>query len=378
MSFKDIKLGILGGGQLGRMLIQETLNIDVPTKVMDPDPNAPCKELATSFMVGDLNDEDLVYYFGKNLDVVTIEIENVSVPGLKRLEQEGVKVFPQSSVIEIVQDKGIQKEFYQKHNIPTASFILVNDKKETGDLNSSFPYVQKLRKGGYDGKGVQVIKSQDDFEANAFDAPCVIEKAVDIDKEISVIVARNEAGELAVYDPVEMEFNHEANLVEFLFSPSSITEAQAEESKKIAVSVIEKLEMVGVLAVELFLDKSGEILVNEIAPRPHNSGHQTIENTHSSQYEQLMRILLGLPLGDTEIISPAVMLNLLGEKGYMGNVKYQGISEAMAMSGVNIHLYGKSKTKPYRKMGHVTVIDKDLNAAKDKARRVQDVLKVVC
>lgn len=378
MSFKDVRLGILGGGQLGRMLIQEAVNWDVPTKVMDPDPKAPCKELSTRFFVGDLNDEELVYTFGKNLDVLTIEIENVSVSGLKKLESEGVKVYPQPRVIEIVQDKGLQKQFYLDNNIPTSSFMLVENKEELISVNSPAPFVLKLRRGGYDGKGVQVIKSQEEITAKAFDAPCVIEKAVDIDKEISVIVSRDRNGNISVYDPVEMEFNHEANLVEFLFSPSNITEEQAKKSKEIAIQVIEKLDMVGVLAVELFLDKEGEILVNEIAPRPHNSGHQTIENVHTSQYEQLLRILLDIPLGSTEIISPAVMLNLLGENDYLGDVKYQGINEALAIPGVNVHLYGKTQTKPFRKMGHVTVIAKSIEEAKERARKVQEVLKVVC
>ena len=378
MNFADIKIGILGGGQLGRMLIQEAINLNIPTKVMDPDPNAPCKELSTYFYVGDLQDDELIETFGKSLDVVTIEIESISVTGLKKLEDLGVKVYPQSRVVGVVQDKGLQKQFYQDKAIPTAPFFLIDNKSQLNMDDVSFPFVQKLRKGGYDGKGVQIIKSAADFETKGFEEPSVIEQAVDIDKEISVIVARDPKGNVVTYDSVEMEFNPEANLVEFLFAPSSLTPEQEEIAQSLARKVIEELDMVGILAVELFLDKEGNIVVNEIAPRAHNSGHQTIENSHTSQYMQLLRVLLDLPLGSTTLTSPGVMLNLLGEPGFIGTTKYEGVNEALAMEGVNLHFYGKKQTKPFRKMGHATVVDKDLEAAKVKARKVQEVLKVKC
>lgn len=378
MNFADKKIGILGGGQLGRMMIQEAINLNVPTKVMDPDPNAPCKELSTYFYVGDLQDDELIETFGKALDVVTIEIESVSVTGLRRLEELGVTVYPQSRVVEIVQDKGLQKQFYDQKGIPTAPFFLIESKEEMNFDDVNFPFVQKLRKGGYDGKGVQIIKSIEDFHERGFDEPSVIEEGIDIDKEISVIVARDPQGNIVAYDSVEMEFNQEANLVEFLFAPSSLTTEQENIAKDLAKKLIEDLDMVGILAVEMFLDKNGNIIVNEIAPRAHNSGHQTIENTHTSQYMQLLRILLGLPLGSPALTTPGVMLNLLGEPGFIGKTKYEGLNEAMAIEGVNVHFYGKKETKPFRKMGHVTVVDKDLESAKVKARKVQEVLKVKC
>lgn len=378
MSFANTKIGILGGGQLGRMMIQEAINLNVPTKVMDPDPNAPCKELSTYFYVGDLQDDELIETFGKSLDVVTIEIESVSVTGLKRLEDLGVKVYPQSRVVSIVQDKGAQKQFYDDKGIPTAPFFLIDDKSQMDFDQIKFPFVQKLRTGGYDGKGVQIIKSIEDFHERGFEEPSVIEQGIDIDKEISVIVARDPEGNIVSYDSVEMEFNPEANLVEFLFAPSSLTRDQEEIAQGLAKKIIEEIDMVGVLAVEMFLDKEGNIIVNEIAPRAHNSGHQTIENTHTSQYMQLLRILVGLPLGSPRLTSPGVMLNLLGEPGFTGTTKYEGLSEAMAIEGVNVHFYGKKQTKPFRKMGHVTVIDEDLESAKIKARKVQEVLKVKC
>ncbi len=378
MNFSDKKIGILGGGQLGRMMIQEAINLNIPTKVMDPDPNAPCKELSTYFYVGDLQDDELIETFGKALDVVTIEIESVSVTGLKRLEDLGVKVYPQSRVVGIVQDKGLQKQFYDQKSIPTVPFFLIEKKSELNFDDVQFPFVQKLRTGGYDGKGVQVIKSIEDFEERGFDEPSVIEQGINIDKEISVIVARDPEGNIVSYDSVEMEFNPEANLVEFLFAPSSISKEQEEIVQNLARKVIEEIDMVGVLAVEMFLDKEGNIIVNEIAPRAHNSGHQTIENTHTSQYMQLLRILMGLPLGSPRLTSPAVMLNVLGEPGFYGTTKYEGLDEAMSIEGVNIHFYGKKETKPFRKMGHVTVIDQDIEVAKTKARKVQEVLKVKC
>ena len=371
----SFRLGMVGGGQLGRMFIQEAINFDVQVHSLDPDPEAPCKSIATSFTVGSLNDYDALYNFGLDKDVITVEIENVNIEALERLEEEGKKVFPQPRILKIIQDKGLQKQFYLDNNIPTAPFELVENKAEINSHLTSFPFMQKLRKGGYDGKGVQALRNNEDLN-HAFDAPSVLEKMIPFVKELSIIVARNENGQTAVYPAVECEFNPEANLVEFLFSPAEISNDIEERSKKIALDVINKLGMVGLLAVELFLLENGEILVNEIAPRPHNSGHHTIECNITSQYEQHMRSVLNLPLGSTNLVQSGVMINLLGEKDFEGDVYYENYEEALALEGVKIHIYGKQKTKSFRKMGHVTVGNPSLEKAKEIARKVQEILKV--
>jgi 5-(carboxyamino)imidazole ribonucleotide synthase len=370
------KLGVLGGGQLGRMLIQETVNYDVQVHCLDPDSNAPCKDLAHSFSIGSLNDYNTVYEFGKDKDVLTVEIENVSIEALEQLEKEGVKVFPQPRVLKIIRDKGLQKQFYIDNNIPTSDFYFIDNKEDIKKYLSEFPFMQKMRTGGYDGKGVTPMRSEKDLES-AFDTPSILEKFVAFEKELSVIVARNEKGETAVYPTVECEFSPEANLVEFLFSPADVSDIIEKEAEKLAIDVIDKLGMVGILAVELFLTKSGELLVNEIAPRPHNSGHHTIECNVTSQFEQHMRSVLNLPLGDTRIIQPGVMINLLGEKGYQGNAIYQGLEEAISLPGVKPHIYGKEETKSFRKMGHITIVSASLEEAKKMGRMVKDMVKVI-
>lgn len=370
------KLGVLGGGQLGRMLIQETVNYDVQVHCLDPDSNAPCKDLAHSFSIGSLNDYNTVYEFGKDKDVLTVEIENVSIEALEQLEKEGVKVFPQPRVLKIIRDKGLQKQFYIDNNIPTSDFYFVDNKEDIKKYLSEFPFMQKMRTGGYDGKGVTPMRSEKDLES-AFDTPSILERFVAFEKELSVIVARNEKGETAVYPTVECEFSPEANLVEFLFSPADVSDTIEKEAEKLAIDVIDKLGMVGILAVELFLTKSGELLVNEIAPRPHNSGHHTIECNVTSQFEQHMRSVLNLPLGDTRIIQPGVMINLLGEKGYQGNAIYQGLEEAISLPGVKPHIYGKEETKSFRKMGHITIVSASLEEAKKMGRMVKDMVKVI-
>lgn len=370
------RLGMLGGGQLGRMFIQEALNYDVHVHCMDPDKDAPCKNIASSFTVGSLTDYDQVMAFGKDKDILTVEIENVSVKALYELEQQGVHVFPQPSVLEIVQDKGLQKQFYADSQIPTAPFRLIESGKQLLNESLSFPFVLKLRKGGYDGKGVLIIRSEKDLE-QAFDAPCVVEEMVPFTKELSVIVARNSSGETAVYPTVECEFSPTANLVEFLFSPADVSSEIEAEATRLALSVIDRLGMVGLLAVELFLTASGELLVNEIAPRPHNSGHHTIECSITSQFEQHMRSILNAPLGRTELISPGVMINLLGEPGHEGPASYQGLNDVMQLKGVKVHLYGKQFTKPFRKMGHVTIYGDALETVKSIGRKVSQTLKVV-
>lgn len=372
---RNFRLGMLGGGQLGRMFIQEALNYDVHVHCLDADPEAPCSLIASSFTVASLNDYDAVMAFGQDKDVITVEIENVSTKALAELEKQGKKVFPQARVLEIIKDKGTQKEFYATHNLPTAPFELIADKNELTSIAHEFPFVLKLRTGGYDGKGVQIIRSEKDLET-AFDAPCIIEKMIPFEKELSVIVARNESGETKVYPTVECEFNPDANLVEFLFSPAEISKETELKAQEIALNVIDKLEMVGLLAVELFLTADGEILINEIAPRPHNSGHHTIECCYTSQFEQHLRSIVNAPLGNTDLIVPGVMINLLGAEGSDGKAKYEFLEEAMEMQGVAVHLYGKEKTKSFRKMGHVTVYHPDLNYCKETGLKLLNSMKV--
>jgi len=370
------RLGMVGGGQLGRMFIQEAINFDVHVHVLDPDANAPCKHIAHSFTQGSLNDYDTLYNFGLDKDVLTVEIENVNIEALEALEKLGKKVFPQPRVLRIIKDKGIQKEFYKDHNIPTAPFQLTENLEDVKQLANQLPFVQKMRTGGYDGKGVQVLRTESDFE-NAFETPSVIEEMIPFEKEISIIVARNENGEMAVYPAVECEFSEEANLVEFLFAPADISNDIENKAIELAKSVIEKLEMVGILAVELFLTKDGSLLVNEIAPRPHNSGHHTIECNVTSQFEQHMRSILNLPLGSTEILQAGAMINLLGEKGFEGDVYYEGLEKFIGKPGIHPHIYGKAQTKSFRKMGHVTIAGKDLEKVKSLALEVKNGIRVL-
>jgi 5-(carboxyamino)imidazole ribonucleotide synthase len=372
----DLKLGILGGGQLGRMLIQEAINYNLTTLVLDPDTDAPCKHIANYFECGSITDFDTVYNFGKKADIITIEIEKVNIEALEQLEKEGKHVFPQSRVIRLIQDKGVQKQFFKENNIPTAPFQLVNTKEDIRNSNFAFPYILKQRKDGYDGKGVMRINSAADID-NAFDAPCLIEELVDFEKEVAVIVARNSKGDMKTFPMVEMEFNAEANLVEFLIGPSTYPEALQHKAEVIAKNIASSLNVTGLLAVEMFVTKNGDLLVNELAPRPHNSGHQTIEGNYVSQFAQHLRSIFNLPLGDTRCISNAVMINLLGEKNHNGVAKYQGLEKVLGIDGVYIHLYGKKYTKPFRKMGHITIVDQNRDAAIQKANFVKNTLKVI-
>ena len=371
-----LRLGLIGGGQLGRMFIQEAINYNVDVHVLDGDQNAPCKDIATTFTHGSITDYDTLLAFGQDKDVLTVEIENVSVEALEELERQGKRVFPQPRVLRIIRDKGIQKQFYTEHNIPTAPFMLLNDLNELAAQSNRFPAVQKLRTGGYDGKGVQVLRSVDDLE-KGFDAPSILEEMIPFEKEISVIVARNESGETKVYPAVECEFNPEANLVEFLFAPASISNAVEQKAQEIALTIIDQLGMIGILAVEFFLLPDESLLVNEIAPRPHNSGHHTIECNYTSQFEQHLRAVLNLPLGSTDIVLPGVMINLLGEPGYSGDAVYEGMENLMHKQGVYIHLYGKKTTKPFRKMGHITVALPDLEEAKKCAKEAGKSIKII-
>jgi 5-(carboxyamino)imidazole ribonucleotide synthase len=373
--YQNFKVGVLGGGQLGRMLIQSGIDLNINFSILDPDPAAPCKSLA-EFTAGKLTDYETVLAFGQSCDLITIEIENVNTKALRELVKLGKKVFPQPEVIELIQDKRTQKEFYKTHNIPTAEFILTQNKSEVIKHKDFLPAVNKLGKEGYDGRGVQMLRSKKDLD-KAFDAPGLLEKLIDFDKEIAVIVARNEQGEICSYPAVEMIFHPIQNLVEYLFAPASISESVAKNAEAIARKVADKIQIVGLLAVEMFVTKQGEVLVNEIAPRPHNSGHQTIEANVTSQYEQHLRAILNLPFGDTSIVLPSAMVNLLGEDGYSGQARYQGLEKVLAVEGVHVHLYGKKMTKPFRKMGHVTIVDADVESLKKKANFVKEQLKVI-
>lgn len=372
----DLKLGILGGGQLGRMLIQEAINYNLTTMVLDPDTHAPCKHIANTFECGSITDYDTVYNFGKKADVITIEIEKVNIEALEQLEKEGKLVFPQSRVIRLIQDKGVQKQFFKENDIPTAPFILVNGKQEMLNSNFTYPFMLKQRRDGYDGKGVMRIEAIKDLD-EAFEGPCLIEELVDFEKEIAVIVSRNSNGDVRTFPMVEMEFNPEANLVEFLISPSTYPEAIQQKAELIAKNIAAALNITGILAVEMFVTRNGDILVNELAPRPHNSGHQTIEGNYVSQFQQHLRSIFNLPLGDTRCITNSVMINLLGEKGYDGVAKYKGLEKILALDGVYVHLYGKKHTKPFRKMGHITVVDQNRESAIEKAKFIQQALKVI-
>jgi len=374
--YGDLKLGILGGGQLGRMLIQQAINYNVTVKVLDPDREAPCKKLCDEFVVGSLGDYETVYKFGKKVDMLTIEIEKVNVDALEQLEKEGVLVYPQPRIIRLIQDKGLQKQFFKENDIPTAEFQIISSPGQLRNSHMPFPYIQKLRRDGYDGRGVYKVIDES-YLAKAFTEPSLIERWVDFEKEIAVIVARNEDGEIKAFPMVEMEFNPQANLVEFLIAPSTLPFEVHQEAERIAKRVAECLNIVGLLAVEMFLDKNGKILVNELAPRPHNSGHQTIEGNVVSQFEQHLRAIFNQPLGDTACLNHAIMINVLGEAGYEGPAIYQGIEDVLECAGVYIHLYGKALTKPFRKMGHVTIVDADREKAIEKARFVQKTLKVV-
>ncbi len=371
----DLQIGVLGGGQLGRMMLQSSTDFNLQIHMLDPDANAPCAHIAQTFTQGSLLDYETVMEFGADKDVITIEIETVNTEALKALQKQGKKVFPQPEIIELIQDKRKQKTFYKANRIPTADFILTENKQEVQAHASFLPAVNKLGKGGYDGRGVQVIKTASELN-KAFEEPSLLEKLIDFKKELSVIVARNESGEVKCFPLVELAFHPEANLVEFLFAPAEVSVEIEEKAQKLAEDLITKLDLVGLLAVEMFLTQEDEVLVNEIAPRTHNSGHHTIEANITSQFEQHLRAILDLPLGSTELIKPAAMVNVLGEKGFTGNARYEGMHELLSENGVHLHLYGKKITKPFRKMGHITLTDENTASLKQKALRVKEILKV--
>jgi 5-(carboxyamino)imidazole ribonucleotide synthase len=373
------KLGILGGGQLGKMLLPIAHQWNISTYVLDPSENCSCAAICHHFIKGDFNDYATVYQFGQLVDVLTIEIEHVNTQALLDLQKEGKRIYPEPQSLNIIKDKGLQKLHYAEHQIPTSPFKLYENKiailQDIKAGNLKLPFVQKSREAGYDGKGVLVVNHSEKLN-ELFDTPSMVEEAVDIHKEISVIVARNAYGEITTFPTVEMTFNPIANLVEMLICPAQIPTETIREADILAKKVMKSFAITGILAVEMFLDKQGKVLVNEVAPRPHNSGHQSIEGCITSQYEQHLRAIFNLPLGNTAITLPSVMVNLLGEPGHSGFARYEGLNESMQIAGVNVHLYGKLETRPYRKMGHITVVDTELKSAIEKAKKVQHLLKI--
>ena len=376
----NFTLGILGGGQLGKMLLYETRKFDIQTWVMDPDEEAPCKISANVFVKGHFMDFETVMEFGRNVDVLTFEIEGVNIEALKLLEKEGVKVFPSSQTLERIQDKSVQKEFYRDNKIPTSPFLKYSSKdsllRALNNKEISLPFVWKSSTGGYDGRGVQIIKEEKDLNDLA-DGPCIAEDLVNFKNELSVIVARNPSGEMVTYPVVEMEFHPTANQVEYVLCPARINDKIALKARQIAEKVSTAFEHVGLLAVEMFLTLEDEILVNEVAPRPHNSGHYSIEASYTNQFEQHLRAVLDLPLGNTESKLAGIMVNLSGEEGHTGPVLYKNIEKIMEIPGVTPHIYGKKITRPFRKMGHVTIVNKDIDQARKLAEEVKNSIKVI-
>ncbi|MDN3664514.1 5-(carboxyamino)imidazole ribonucleotide synthase [Algibacter miyuki] len=376
----NFKLGILGGGQLGKMLLYNTRKFDIYTCVLESSNEAPCKTACDEFHLGDLMDYDAVYNFGKQVDVLTIEIENVNINALEALEKEGVKVYPSAKTLRIIQNKATQKLFYVDHNIPTSPFTrfaFTSEIKEAinhGGLK--LPFVWKCAQFGYDGTGVKIVRSIDDL-TNLPNVECIAENLVPFKNELAVIVARNANGETKTYPVVEMEFHPEANQVEYVICPARIDAAVAKKAEDIALKVSKAINHVGLLAVEMFQTENDDILINEVAPRPHNSGHQTIEASYTSQFEQHIRAVLNLPLGRTDNKVGGVMVNLVGAEGFSGNVVYENIEKIMNMDGVTPHIYGKKQTRPFRKMGHVTIVNEDLNEARRIAEEVKKAIRVI-
>ncbi|MDG1954406.1 MAG: 5-(carboxyamino)imidazole ribonucleotide synthase [Polaribacter sp.] len=376
----DFKLGVLGGGQLGRMLLAETQKYDIYTSILDASPEAPCAQICNEFHIGNLLNFDAVYNFGKLVDVLTIEIEHVNIDALYQLEKEGLKIYPQPSVIEIIQHKGKQKDFFVDNNIPTSPHKRFKNKQE---LINSFEKnefkvscVWKSSQFGYDGTGVKIVRSVDDIQSLA-DTDCIVEELIPFKNELAVIVARNADGEVKTYPVVEMEFHPEANQVEYVICPARIDEKVAEKAREIALHVAKSFKHVGLLAVEMFQTEKDEILINEVAPRTHNSGHYSIEASYTNQFEQHLRTVLNLPLGNTESKVAGIMVNLVGEEGFTGNVVYENIEKVMQIDGVTPHIYGKKITKPFRKMGHVTIVDKDIDKARKTAQKVKETIRVI-
>jgi 5-(carboxyamino)imidazole ribonucleotide synthase len=376
----DFKLGILGGGQLGKMLLFDTRKFDIQTYVLDPSDEAPCKIACDQFFNGDLMDFETVYNFGKKVDVLTFEIELVNLEALVKLEEEGLKVFPSPKTLKLIQNKGIQKDFYIQHAIPTANYKRFDNLKslivDILDSKTKLPFVWKCTEFGYDGNGVKVIRHISDLD-NLANVECIAEEMVPFKNELAVIVCRNPSGEIKTYPVVEMEFHPEANQVEYVICPARIDDKVAEKARAIALNVSEKFNHVGLLAVEMFQTEDDEILVNEVAPRPHNSGHYSIEASYTSQFENHLRAILNLPLGNTDSKVAGIMVNLVGSEGFSGNVIYENIEKILGWNGVTPHIYGKKQTRPFRKMGHVTIVNEDINKARRIAEDVKNTIRVI-
>lgn len=376
----EFTLGILGGGQLGKMLLYETRKFDIKTHVLDPSPEAPCKIACNAFEQGDLMDFDTVYSFGKKVDVLTFEIENVNIEALEKLENEGVTVYPSPKTLRNINNKSIQKEFYKTNNIPTSPFQIFDTvqqiREAIADDELTLPFVWKSSTGGYDGMGVSIIRTLEDL-IPLKDQSCICEDLIPFKNELAVIVARNPKGEIATYPVVEMEFHPEANQVEYVICPARIDDTIAEKARNVAKNVSEAYKHVGLLAVEMFQTKDDEIIINEVAPRPHNSGHYSIEASYTNQFEQHLRAILNLPLGKTDSKLAGIMVNLVGAEGQTGDVVYKNIENILGMDGVTPHIYGKKETRPFRKMGHVTIVNEDIAKAHSIAEKVKESIKVI-
>ena len=379
-SSSDFKLGVLGGGQLGRMLLAETQKLDIHTSILESNKKAPCAEICNRFVVGDLLDFDTVYEFGKTVDLLTIEIENINLDALDKLEVEGLTIYPKPKDLRIIQSKAKQKNFYIDHQIPTAAFshyAYLEELKHSYENNIiNFPFVWKAARFGYDGNGVKIVRNIEDLE-NLPNVECITEKLIPFKNELAVIVARNAAGEVKTYPVVEMEFHPEANQVEYVICPARIDFKVAEKARELALKVVSAFDFVGLLAVEMFQTIDDKILVNEVAPRPHNSGHYSIEASYTNQFEQHLRSILNLPLGNTDNKVAGIMVNLVGEEGFSGDVIYQNIEEILKIDGVTPHIYGKKETRPFRKMGHVTIVNTDIDKAREIAQKVKEIIRVI-
>ena len=376
----DFKLGILGGGQLGRMLLAETQKFDIHTAVLESNKNAPCAAICNEFVLGELLDFEAVYNFGKKVDLLTIEIENINLDALDRLEAEGVKIFPKPKDLRIIQSKARQKKFYLEHHIPTAAFHHFEHLDELRhsfeNIDITFPFVWKAARFGYDGNGVKIVRNSTDLNSLP-NEECIIEELIPFKNELAVIVAKNEGGETKTYPVVEMEFHPEANQVEYVICPARINANIAKKAREIALKVVNDLDFVGLLAVEMFQTETDEILVNEVAPRPHNSGHYSIEASYTNQFEQHLRSILNLPLGATASKVAGIMVNLVGEEGFSGEVIYQNIEKIIKIDGVTPHIYGKKETRPFRKMGHVTIVNSEIDIAREIAQKVKETIRVI-
>jgi 5-(carboxyamino)imidazole ribonucleotide synthase len=376
----DFKLGILGGGQLGKMLLAETRKFDIQTLVLDPSEEAPARFGCNAFFRGSLMDFDTIYKFGKMVNLLTIEIENVNLEALDKLEEEGLPIFPSPKTLRLIQNKGFQKDFYVKNDIPTSKhvrFVDLNDLRKSLEKDAlNFPFVWKCAQFGYDGNGVKVVRSTLDL-IDLPEVECIAEEMITFKNELAVIVVRNVSGEVKTYPVVEMEFHPEANQVEYVICPARISKTVSEKAQKVALKVAENFNHVGLLAVEMFQTQNDEILVNEVAPRPHNSGHYSIEASYTSQFENHLRAILNLPLGNTASKVAGIMVNLVGEEGFEGPVIYQNIEKIMAIDGVTPHIYGKRETRPFRKMGHVTIVNQDMKQARKIAEEVKNSIRVI-